>query len=368
MLLKKIKVRFASGQDNSYDGVIGKNCLRNGHLADLLSQVSRSVVITDSTVKKLHGLAALRELRGRGLNVELLSFPAGENSKSQAAKTKLEHGLIKRRFGRDTLIIALGGGVVGDLAGFTAATYLRGVPYVQIPTTFLAMVDSSVGGKTAINTPYGKNTIGAFWHPKKVFIDLNHLDTLPRDHLINGLVEAVKMFLTSNRTMFRYVSDNLGGLLRKNKGILQKIIAEAVAIKARIVSRDPAESGERMVLNFGHTVGHGLEFLSGFRVTHGCAVGSGILAEAKISELLGYLNADEYGEIKDFLAKLGVSQRPLKKIKAASLINILAADKKARSGRTRYVILRRIGEAVKDNGRFVLPVDDAILVKAINCV
>lgn len=368
MAFKKIKVSFTPIRSGSYDVVIGEGFLKNGRLVGLLPPADRYVIITDSIVKKLYGLTLLRELRRRGLKVEMLSFPAGEKSKSQTVKTKLEYKLLKLGCGRDTLIIALGGGVTGDLAGFTAATYLRGVSYVQIPTTFLAMVDSSVGGKTAINTPYGKNMIGAFWQPQKVFVDLNYLDTLPRNHLINGLIEAVKMFLTSNRAMFRHVSGNLDGLLRKNKDILRKIIAEAVAVKARIVSRDPSETGERMILNFGHTVGHGLEFLSGFQLMHGFAVGLGILAEAKIAELLGYLDAGEYREIKEFFTKLGVSHRPLKRIKAANLIKILAADKKARSGRPRYVILRRIGEAVKINGRFVLPVDDAILIKAINCL
>src|SRR5579862_7344926 len=236
------------------------------------------VIVTDDTVDHLYANHLLKQLKNA--NPLLFTFPAGEQSKSAEIKSKIEEKMIQANCDRDTLLIALGGGVVGDLAGFIAATYMRGISYIQVPTTLLAMVDSSVGGKTSINTPQGKNLIGAFWQPKTVVADIHCLKTLPEVHCVNGLIEAIKMFLTNDADYFHYVNTHLDRFFHKDEIVLQKIIERAVQIKVDIVSQDETEKNLRMTLNFGHTIGHALEKITGYAILHGFAVALGILIEA----------------------------------------------------------------------------------------
>jgi 3-dehydroquinate synthase len=288
----------------------------------------------------------------------------GEKSKSHEVKQKIEEQMLKNHFDRNTKILAVGGGVVGDLAGFVAATYMRGIPYVQIPTTFLAMVDSSIGGKTAINTRYGKNSIGAFWPPKAVLLNMACLQTLSKKHLRNGLIEALKMFLIADKKSFIYAEKNLCAILKGDDAPLKKIICAAIKIKSHIVNQDARDQNIRMSLNFGHTIGHALEFVLEYKILHGIAVAYGILVEAKISVLLDILDAKTYQKIYDVFRQLGITTNFLQKINCNKIIAATKKDKKNSENKVRYILLKTMGDIYKKNGVVAHEVSDRIVKKA----
>lgn len=322
------------------------------------------VMITDHTVKKLYGRQLARSLKQTGRRVLLLSIPAGEHSKNAEIKQSLENQMQKHGYGRETVCLALGGGVVGDLAGFIAATYMRGISLIQIPTSLLAMIDSSVGGKTAINTAYGKNLIGAFWQPIAVVADVRCLRSLPKNQLINGLIEAVKIFLTHDRRSFAYLQKNLARCLAQEEKILQNMIERAIKIKAAVVAVDEREhSGARQTLNFGHTIGHALERVSDYKLLHGYAVAYGILVEAKIAELMGILAPDDYQEIVVLLEKLAIFPQDLAHYSHKAIIQATRYDKKNKAGKVHYVLLKTIGQIEQKN--FTHPVSDKIVARAL---
>jgi 3-dehydroquinate synthase len=322
---------------------------------------SHIVIITDNTVKKLYLNPLIDALKKLGHAPLALSFPAGEKYKHQATKQKVEEKILRKNFGRDTLCIALGGGVVGDLAGFIAATYMRGIPYIQIPTTLLAMVDSSVGGKTAIDTPQGKNLIGAFWQPKAVVADINCLKTLPKEHLISGIIEALKMFLINDIGSFHYLQKNMDAIINQDKKSLQKLIEKAVTVKTDVVAADEKEKNLRMVLNFGHTIGHALEKITHYKLLHGHAVAYGILLECAISRELKYLDEKNYTLIETVLNKLGFYADYFKKFNPTDIIRATQTDKKNSGGNVRYILLKQLGEVHQEKGIFVHTVSDKIV-------
>jgi 3-dehydroquinate synthase len=327
------------------------------------------VIITDHKVKQLYALLLQNALQNRGYNCLLLSFPAGEKYKNHKTKQMLETTMLQHSCRRDCLILALGGGVVGDVAGFIAATYHRGVAYIQIPTTLLAMVDSSIGGKTGINTPQGKNLIGAIYQPKRVIIDLHMLQSLPKKQLINGLIEAVKIFLTHDATSFQHCIDHLANILKKDPVILNQIITQAIKIKADIVRRDETEQAERALLNFGHTIGHALEKISHYRLLHGYAVAYGILVEATISMQLGLLTKSELLILKNFFKKIGIHGKDLQQYDIHAIINAMQADKKIRAGQVRFALLSAIGHAYYKNNHYLHPVDEQQVIQAFkHCI
>jgi len=349
----------------SYPIVIGTDL--EPALLDAIAKVpaSRIAIITDSGVKKHWGKEIQSMAKKSGKPVELFAFPAGEKNKNQKTVTALQHALLKKRYGRDTLILAFGGGVVGDLAGFVAATYLRGVPYIQIPTTTLAMVDSSIGGKVGIDTPYGKNTIGAFYQPKAVIADLRFVETQKADHVVNGLMEAIKTFITSDKESLELIEKLDPKNPAKDMQTLQEIVTRSIQIKAGIVMRDETEKHERMVVNFGHTIGHAVELLSKFKLPHGYCVGLGILAEAKVSELKGILHGVDRLYIEGLLKKFGVTSKPLHKFPIKKILEATRMDKKSRAGVPQYVLLKEIGSVYVEDGKFAHPVVDDIVESAI---
>lgn len=326
------------------------------------------VVVTDTRVERIHG-KAIRAALGRGtFTVEIISFRGGEERKNQATVTTLQHALLKCRAGRDTLIVAIGGGVVGDVAGFVAATYLRGVPYIHVPTTILAMVDSAIGGKVGVNTPYGKNTVGAFWPPKAVLIDPAFLETLSREEIVNGLFEAVKTFFTSDaNALARFEQLDLTAPLG-NPALLKRIIADSVAIKTGIVGRDEREAGERKVINFGHTIGHAIELLSHFKLPHGTAVGYGMLVESKVAQLLGILSGRDFERVREILETMGIRTAYLRHFKVPALLSATRSDKKTIRGVPQYVLLSALGSVYVRDGRYAHPVPDAIVRRAIKAL
>lgn len=318
----------------------------------------RYAILTDSTVEKLYGEKLLETLKGAGLNVELFSFPAGEASKSEETKQKLDHALLAKNYGRDTVILALGGGVVGDLAGFVASTYMRGISYVQIPTTVLSMLDSSIGGKVGINTPFGKNTIGAFWQPSLIVADLDTLQTLPEPELRNGWFEALKIFLTMDTASYE---------LAKKKVDLS-LLGNAMQLKMQVVAVDERELNLRSILNFGHSIGQAVEKLSDYKISHGFAVALGMLVEARVSVELGHLSEEDWEDLADVLKAFGIHADDLQVYSFESIWDAMQNDKKNREGKVKLVLLKSPGAVVTDRMEYTHLVPKSAFQKAWNFV
>lgn len=310
-------------------------------LPELLTEKApayRYALITDSIVESHHGTALLGLLREAGLSAEMFVVQAGESSKNESVKQTLDHALLKNRFGRDTVVLALGGGVVGDMAGFVAATYLRGVPYVQIPTTVLSMVDSSIGGKVGIDTPFGKNTLGAFWHPKLIVADLNTLSTLSESERINGWFEALKIFLILDPVAYQ----------KAKTGFDPSLLERAMQLKMQVVESDAREEGLRAILNFGHSVGHAIESLSNYEVPHGYAIALGMLVEARVSVEQGLWDETAWEDLREVLQNLGVAPSDLKKFSPQQLWVAMQNDKKNREGKVHMVLLNKTTASLQE--------------------
>ena len=361
-----LKVHLKKTVDDSYPVIIESGLLKR--LPRLLANqfpASRYVVMCGTTTKKLFGEKISSHLRTSGMKTLLLSVPDGEHSKTQKYKTFLEEAMLQAGCDRNTLILAVGGGVVGDLAGFVAATYMRGIRYIQIPTTLLAMVDSSVGGKTAIDTAHGKNTIGAFWQPQAVVIDPTCLKKLSLRQMKNGMIEGVKMFMTSDRASFVFAEKNLERALSGDAASLKTIIERAIRIKARVVAEDEREGSQRMILNFGHTVGHALETLSGYRLLHGEAIALGIAVEARIAYSRGILSETDLKKVLAMLRRLGTEPKTLKKWNAHSVVQHTRGDKKSVGGRAQYVLLKKIGAVQMDKKKYAHTVPEKEVISAL---
>ncbi|HEY5345103.1 MAG TPA: 3-dehydroquinate synthase [Verrucomicrobiae bacterium] len=308
----------------------------------------RCAVITDSNVGKKFAKTALKSLAASGFQPVLITVPAGEKSKCLTVVEKCFDQLAKHRLERKSFIIALGGGVVGDLAGFVAATYLRGIPFVQVPTTLLAQVDSSVGGKTGVNLRAGKNLVGAFYQPQLVLCDLDALKTLPKREYISGLAEIIKYGIIFDAKLFAQLERNLPKILQRDEKTLSQIIARCCEIKADVVSQDETESGLRAILNFGHTIGHAIENSSGYgKFLHGEAISIGQVAAAKLSQKILGLPSGDVTRIEKLFLQAGL---PVKiKLNLASRKKFFTAmklDKKVSGGEIKFVLAEKIGKVV----------------------
>jgi 3-dehydroquinate synthase len=304
----------------------------------------KAVIITDNTVKSLYAGALEKRLAEAGFDVSTLEVPAGEEQKTLATAGRLYDALNEVYAERTTSILALGGGVIGDLAGFVAATFMRGVPYIQVPTTLLAMVDSSIGGKTAVDHGHLKNVVGAFYQPKLVVADIDTLKTLPEAELSNGMAEVIKHAAIKDKYFFDFLNTNMKEIRELDLPVLEKIVVQSVRIKAAVVAEDEKEAGLRAILNYGHTVGHAVEIVSGFHLKHGQAVAIGMMAEAKISSRLGKLDQSVVARLEKVIGEAGLPTQipPLDKKK---LMQAMGHDKKVRQGRINFVLLKAIGEA-----------------------
>lgn len=360
----QLTIHFPQESPQSCPVYLENNLLKN--IALWLPDTDRNlVIITDEIVGNLYGFSFKESLEQAGYKPILLTFPAGEQHKNSQTKSFLEAGLFAQSCGRDTLILALGGGVVGDLAGFVAATYMRGIPYIQIPTTLLAMVDSAIGGKTGIDTPQGKNLIGAFWQPQAIVSDLTVLTTLSNAQWINGLMEIVKIFLTSDPDSLAFLQTHLQAILNRDPVIVQALITKAVQLKIAIIMRDTHETHERMVLNFGHTIGHALELLTDYQLLHGYAVAYGMLVESKIACLSGYLTEDHYQAIEELLQHFGIHREVLLHFDADAVIQATLLDKKKKRHAVRYVLLQQPGKVVVTDNQWVFEVSDVLVKQAL---
>jgi 3-dehydroquinate synthase len=310
-----------------------------------ISPSQRAVLMTDSQVAGQWG-NALRSSCASG-ELELIAecvIPAGEESKNLESVQKAYDIFLKARIERTTPILALGGGVIGDMAGFVAATILRGVPFVQIPTTLLAMVDASVGGKTGVNHSAGKNLIGAFHQPMAVFADPNVLRTLPRPAFIGGLAECIKHDLIRDAAGFAALETSIGQVLDMNIPALTRLIAHNVRIKARVVESDPFEKGERAHLNFGHTFGHAIEKVSNYSVSHGEAVALGMTAAVYVSTKLGMIDQATRQRIIALIELAGLPTHGIT-LPTDALVDAMMFDKKVKAGKIRFVLLEQLGKA-----------------------
>lgn len=358
---RRVQVRL---REASYPIIIGFHLEQELVRAVEREGKRRIAIIADSTTRELFGKRIAGLLKKAGRDVVLVSFPAGEKHKTEKTISSLHHALLKKRFGRDSLILALGGGVVGDVAGYVAATFLRGVPYIQVPTTLLAIIDSSVGGKVGVDTPHGKNLIGAFHQPRAVIADLAWVSSLKKRQVVNGLIEALKKFTTSEKRSLALIAKlDLAQPLRTPR-VLQDIAYRSVYLKARVVMRDEEEKNERRILNFGHTIGHALEFVSNYKLPHGYAVGYGMLVEARIAEELGLLKARDRKTLEANLARLGITADDLKKYSISKVLRAARGDKKARGKIPHYVLLTSIGSIYKKGGEYAHPVQERIVRKA----
>lgn len=366
MLEKNILVS-GSVAHHAYPILIGLSLLDNCSWVPK-AKFRQFVIVTDSNIKKLYGIRLKKELCALGHFVLLFSFKAGEKNKNYKTKQIIERAMYKYHCDRDTLILALGGGVVGDLAGFIAATFFRGIAYIQIPTSLLAMVDSSIGGKTAINTEFGKNIIGSIYRPISVVVDISLLKTLSKRHLINGLIECIKMFLTHDAKSFDYVASSFNSIIYGNAVALNELIVRAIRIKAAVVMRDEKDQAERNTLNFGHTIGHALEKLSNYSLLHGYAVAYGILVESTIAHLLGLLDFAALLTITQLIASLNIHGSDLKKYDFEQLILATKIDKKARFRKVNYVLLDQIGRVHVSQQQFVHEIDDYLVKQALEKV
>jgi 3-dehydroquinate synthase len=331
----------------SYPIFIGEKILSGlgGHCARLRLG-ERCAVISDKNVAPLYGKAALASLRKAGFDPVLITVPAGESSKSLKMTQFCCDQLAGHRLERKSFIVALGGGVIGDLAGFVASAYLRGIAFVQAPTTLLAQVDSSVGGKVGVNLEAGKNLVGAFYQPRFVLCDLAALRTLPLREFRAGLAEVIKYGIISDAALFARLERDLPLLLNLDGGVLAGVVARCCELKAEVVRLDETETGPRAILNFGHTIGHAIEAISGYgKYLHGEAIAIGQVAAAKLSVRAAGLPAAEAARIETLLARAGL---PVSiKLSPAQQTRLLAAmllDKKVSGGEIRFVLARRIGQ------------------------
>lgn len=326
----------------------------------------RLVIITDSNLINNHGQDLLNNLKKQNINTEVFCFPAGEEYKTRETKQDLENILLSNKYGRDTCFIALGGGVVTDLVGYLAATYCRGVPVIYIPTTLLAMVDASIGGKTGVNTPYGKNLIGTFTQPIAVFIDTLMLKTLPNNLFNDGVVEIIKHGLIADKDLFNILRESHEQITYRDQDILIKIIYQSCMIKKNIIEQDEKEQGLRQVLNFGHTIGHAIEIAENYTISHGEAVAIGILVESYLSVQTGFLEHQVFIVIKDLLKLYNLPLKTLAFADKKLFKSFLELDKKAINRLPNFVLLNDIGKPYQNNTSYSVPVDSILLDKALD--
>ena len=326
--------------ERSYHVLIGSGLL--GRVGEFLKG-EKAFLLTDPVVDELYYEQVGRSIEGSGIALAKFIVPEGERSKNLSQVTKIYDSLLSMGAERSTTLLTLGGGVIGDLGGFSAATFLRGIPYIQIPTTLLAQVDSSVGGKTGVNHPKGKNLVGAFYQPEVVLIDTDTLKTLPEDEFLSGLAEVIKYGVISETFLFDYLEENREDILERKQDVLTEIIKTSVKIKADVVSKDERESGIRSILNFGHTMGHAIERLSGYgAIKHGEAVARGMAVSIEISRKLGLLSMDESERITKLLKNYGfdLTLPPFSKDEYKEAINY---DKKVTASHINYILTQGIG-------------------------
>lgn len=354
----RVTVPIALGE-RSYDIVIGHGLLDDPSVYDGLPSAAAALIVSNGTVAPLYGDRLRRGLAGRYSVVHAVTLPDGEAHKNWETLNLIFDALLARGCDRRTVVFALGGGVVGDMAGFAAACYMRGVPYVQVPTTLLAQVDSSVGGKTAINHPLGKNMIGAFYQPQRVIADLSTLESLPSRELSAGLAEVIKYGLIADDAFLGWIDAHLSALRARDRAALTHAVRRSCEIKAAVVGADERESGLRAILNFGHTFGHAIEAGLGYgEWLHGEAVGCGMVMAADLSARLGLVATAYVERLTALIERAGLPVRG-PRLGADRYLELMRVDKKAEGGEIRFVVIDAPGRAT------VRPAPDAVVREVI---
>jgi 3-dehydroquinate synthase len=337
--MKKLKVKL---KNHRYFIYYKKNLLNEDFIVRFCKSISSSIVIiTHKKIENLYGKVLLEKFSKNNVKIKLLSFEEGEINKNRKTKEYLEDQMLKNNFGKDTLIIALGGGIVSDISGFIASTYMRGISYVIIPTTLLAMVDAAIGGKTAVNISLGKNLIGTIYHPKAVFIDFDVLKTLDKKEIKNGLVEMLKHALIMSKKVFYD--------LLESREITENQIMKSIKIKRKVIQKDETDSSFRRILNFGHTIAHAIEASLNFQISHGQALAFGILIESHLSYVMNFLPKSQFEKILYFLKKKNLLYS-LPEISQERFFAFLKRDKKNIFCETRFVLLKYIGKSINNVG------------------
>ena len=350
--------------DDSYEIEVGF-ALEDKLIADLqdglVGKIHKFAVITDSNVKDPYGEPILHRLKDAGYQADLFVFEAGEKSKTRQTKEMIEDAMLAKQYRRDCCVIAVGGGVVTDLAGFVAGTYGRGVPFINYATTLLAAADASVGGKTAVDTPLATNLIGMFNQPEKVYLDIATWKTLPKREVISGLAETIKHACLGSKEFFNYLDEHMEEILSLQKEACEHIAEENCKIKYHVVMKDERESGLREVLNLGHTVGRAIETVSDYQLLHGEAVSIGMVAEVKLAHRLGYVTERERDAVIALLKKAELPVSIPEYIDREALVKKLYTDKKVRDGKLRFVIQKGIGDIVEfEPGVFATPIEEQV--------
>jgi len=339
-----IKVNLEKTYKDSYEIFIGEDIMdRVGLITKLKNHADRCVIITDSYVNPLYGEMVRERLGELAIPVDIIEIPAGESSKSLNTVLDVARQLVRLNVSRKSFLVALGGGVVGDVTGFIASIYMRSIPYVQIPTTLLAQVDSSVGGKTGVDLPEGKNLVGTFYQPKAVYIDLSFLKTLSDKDFANGLAEIIKYGIIGDLNLFELLETESEGIKKRNPPLMKSLVGRSCKIKAEIVEMDEKELGLRRVLNFGHTLGHALEAASGYSLSHGEAISIGMVGAAKISNRLNHLDGESYTRIVDLIKEYELPTKIPAGSEKSQIMGFMATDKKAVASQLHFVLVKKIG-------------------------
>jgi len=326
--------------------------IRSGLLADIGADLQEKKVatryglITDEHVAGLYADRLMASLTAAGIQAELITFPRGEENKNLQTIATLASELARRGFDRSDGLIALGGGVTGDITGFLASIYMRGIPFVQVPTTLLAQVDSSVGGKTGVDIPEGKNLVGTFYQPQAVYIDTDVLQTLPPEELRGGLAEVIKYGVIHDADFFAFLDTKRDAVFALKQDVISSLIARCCEIKAWVVEQDEREGGLRRILNYGHTIGHAVEAASGFQIIHGMAVGIGMCAAADLAVKTGCLSRQDALKIRALVASYGLPVSVPADLDRDAIKKYLLADKKTVGGRVFYVLPESIGKVL----------------------
>lgn len=333
--------------ERSYSITIEQNCLEKiSYDIGSLHPASRYCIITDDNIAEIYGRPLLQAIESTGLGCDLLTFSHGEEHKNLATVASLLSQAAQKGLDRKSMFIALGGGVSGDIGGFVAATYMRGVPFIQIPTSLLAQVDSSVGGKTGVDIPEGKNLVGAFYQPEAVYIDPDVLNTLPSKEYINGMAEVIKHGIIRDADYFQMLDQKYDQVMALDPDVLRELIYVSCRIKSAVVAEDEKESNIRRILNFGHTIGHAVESASDFEIAHGFAVGIGMVAAARISVLKGLLGNEKLAAMISMIKRYGLPTEVPEDLDRNRIKSYLLTDKKRIDSKTSFILATDIGEVM----------------------
>ena len=343
---KKIETIRVDLGERSYDIAIGSNMLRSiGTSLKPFDFSPKAAIVSNTTVHPLYGDVVSNSLKKAGFDVLTVIIPDGEEYKDLLRVEYIYNELLKAKLDRSSSLVALGGGVIGDITGFAASTYMRGISYIQVPTTLLAQVDSSVGGKTGVNHKLGKNMIGTFWQPRLVWIDVKTLNTLQKREFLAGVAEVIKYGVIWDEELFYFLEKNRTRILNLDRDVLMYVIKRSCEIKAEVVSKDEREAGVRSILNFGHTIGHAIETVTGYRkYLHGEAVAIGMHIEAKLASMLALINNKQVSRIKALIDSYGLPSEKPQDIDVGHILSAMELDKKAVAGQLKFILPEKIGK------------------------